>query len=71
MPKKINNNYQLTFRIPSATFENFDFKYSSDILKTLFIRTLDKCIERKDLLEFLMFDDVDDFSCVRSLKGVL
>lgn len=47
--------------------ENFAFLYGDDILVKFVKSAMQKAVDKKEFLEFTIFDDVDDFVCSRSI----
>ena len=46
--------------------ENFTFLYGDDILVKFIKCAMQKAIDKKEFLEYTIFDDVDDFVCTRT-----
>lgn len=56
----------ISFSVDEKVLEDFSFLYSSNV-RTRFLRNcLSYAVKRRDILEFFLFDDVDDFSCNRT-----
>lgn len=67
MAYKIKNGYLKSMKVEKVLYENYVFKYSEDTFTKLLTECLKKAVENKDFFEFVMFDDVDDFKCTRSI----
>jgi len=62
---KSGTKYMRNIGIPKSDYENFNFRYSSDLLTKFLLKCIDKANHSRLFLEFVMFDDVLDFRCNR------
>lgn len=63
----VNPKKMISFTIDESNLNDFIFLYSRDVLTTFVRNSIFKAIKRRDFLEFVIFDNVDDFKSTRSV----
>lgn len=62
---KRKSKYMRNIGIDKLDYENFDFRYGSDVLTTFILKAINKACHSRLFTEFVLFDPVEDFRCIR------